>query len=79
MVILLKIFLFILVVGFGYMIWFIKKDFKRFSQTEESAEASLIQRLMLKTIVYGSYVLLTIFILFCLILFCSSIVISTSF
>lgn len=79
MVVVLKIFLAILSVAFGYITHFITSEFKKFKKSEQSADDSLIEKFIIGTMAFSCIALLIILAVFCVIMICSSIVIILPF
>lgn len=75
-IIILKVFLGILSIAFGYISYFVISEFKKFKKSQESENASLIEKFILGSITFSSVVLLLILASFCGLLIISKIMIT---
>jgi uncharacterized membrane protein len=79
MVIILKIFLAIVSIAFGYISYFVITEFKKFRKSEESEKASMIEKFILGAITFSSISLLVAMTAFCVLMLFSNITISLPF
>ena len=79
MVIILKIFLAILSVAFGYISYFVAKEYRKFKKSKESEGGSLIEKFMIGAVAFCSISVLVILSVFCILMICSSISITLPF
>ena len=79
MVIILKIFLAILSVAFGYISYFIAKEYKKYKKSQESEGGSLIEKFMIGAVAFSSVSLLIILSVFCILMICSTLSITLPF
>ena len=79
MVIILKIFLAILMVAFGYMSYFIISEHSKFRKSEASNDASLVEKFTVGTIAFSSVVLMAALIVFSILMLFSTITITLPF
>jgi uncharacterized membrane protein len=79
MVIILKIFLSILSVAFGYITFFVVKEYSKFRKSQQSEGASLIEKFMIGAVAFSCVSLLVLLFLFCILMICSSISITLPF
>ncbi len=73
MIIILKIFLALLSIAFGYVSYFIIKEYKKFTKSQESESGSLIEKFMIGAMAFSSVSLMILLSAFCILLICSSI------
>lgn len=79
MVIILKIFLAILMVAFGYMSYFIISEHSKFRKSEASQDASLVEKFTVGTIAFSTVVLMAALISFCVLMLLSTITVVLPF
>ena len=79
MVITLKIFFAILSVAFGYISYFMIKEYLKFKKSEQSEGASLMEKFMIGSLAFSSVLLMVLLIGFCILLICSSITVTLPF
>jgi hypothetical protein len=78
-IIILKIFLAMLSIAFGYISFFIVKEYKKFKESQQSEGASLIDRFMIGSLAFSSISLMIILSGFCILMICSSLSITLPF
>lgn len=79
MTLILKIFLAILSIAFGYISFFIIKEYRKFKNSPQSEGASLIEKFMIGSLAFSSISLIVLLAAFCILLICSSITITLPF
>lgn len=79
MVIILKIFLAILSIAFGYVSYFVISEFNKFRKTEESENASVFERLILGAVAFAGVSLLVLLSMFSILMILSTITITLPF
>lgn len=79
MVLILKIFLAMLSISFGYVTFFVIKEYKKFIKSQEFEAASLIAKFMIGAIAFSCISLLIILLSFCILMICSFISITLPF
>ncbi len=72
MVIILKIFLAMLSIAFGYITFFVIKEYNKFRKSQQSEGASLIEKFMIGAIAFSCVSLLILLSAFCILMICSS-------
>lgn len=72
MIISLKIFLALISISFGYVSYFVIKEYKKFTTSKESESGSLIDKFMIGTIAFSCVSLMVLLSAFCVLLICSS-------
>jgi uncharacterized membrane protein len=75
----LKIILFILCVGLGYVTYFIASEYKKFRKSTESEAASLMEKFILGTIAFSTITISICVIIFFVLLLFSTITITLPF
>ena len=79
MAIILKIFLAILSIAFGYISYFVTKEYNKFKKSQEYDGASLIGKFMIGAVAFSCVSLLIILSGFCILMICSSLSITLPF
>lgn len=79
MVLVLKIFLSMLSTSFGYITFFVIKEYKKFIKSQEFEAASLISKFMIGAVAFSCVSLLILLFSFCILMILSSIVITLPF
>jgi len=79
MVIILKIFLSILMIAFGYMSYFIISEHNKFRKSEASQDASLVEKFTVGTIAFSAVVLMVALISFSVLMLFSTITVTLPF
>lgn len=72
MVLILKIFLALLSMAFGYTSYFVIKEYRKFKKSKDSEDGSLIEKFMIGTMAFSSILLMFSMLAFCVLLICSS-------
>ena len=72
-VLILKIFLSLLSIAFGFTSYFIIKEYKKFRKSHDAEDGSLIEKFMIGTMAFSSVILMSSMLAFCVLLIFSSI------
>ena len=79
MVLVLKIFLSILSISFGYITFFVIKEYNKFIKSQEFEAASLISKFMIGAVAFSCVSLLILLLSLCVLMICSVITITFPF